>query len=434
MQTGDGLLARLPQMPKPYSLEAFAGLCAAARELGNGIVEVTARGSIQIRGLRTGSLTRFAEALTACGIDGFSGPPLIGNPLAGSDPTETLDVTLLLAELRPILDEIASVTPLAPKVSIVVDGGGALHLDAIGADLRLRAETTPAGIRCYVLVDGDGATARVLGALERGASVGAVVALVKLIASRGDGVRARDIIGAEGIGVFRSAIADKLGCAAPLPGRPAAIPIGRHALKDGRVAVGIGLAFGQAEADGLERLVELAARAGATGFAVAQGRALLAVGLAQATVAEFVTAADTLGFVTRPDDPRRFVVSCAGAPACASAEMPARASGPAIAAAAAGLLDGSLHIHVSGCAKGCAHPGSAALTFVGAAGRCGLIVENSARTQPVAFFPADTLPARLARLADQVECARRAGETSAEVLARFGAGWVSSQVLEGTDA
>jgi precorrin-3B synthase len=54
MSTGDGLLVRLlPIGTMP--LDAFAQLCAAARTYGNGIIEVTARGSIQIRGLNAAS-------------------------------------------------------------------------------------------------------------------------------------------------------------------------------------------------------------------------------------------------------------------------------------------------------------------------------------------------------------------------------------------
>ena len=54
MQTGDGLLVRL--MPAAtVALDAMAGLCGAARQHGNGIIEITARGSIQVRGLSAAS-------------------------------------------------------------------------------------------------------------------------------------------------------------------------------------------------------------------------------------------------------------------------------------------------------------------------------------------------------------------------------------------
>src|SRR5207248_2971831 len=111
---------------------------------------------------------------------------------------------------------------------------------------------------------------------------------------------------------------------------------------------------------------------GACGVRTAPGRALLVIGLAAGVAASFVAQAEGLGFVARRDDPRRAVVACAGAPICSAAEIPARALGPLISAAAKPLLDASLTVHISGCAKGCAHPGPAALTIVGSPAGCGL--------------------------------------------------------------
>ena len=39
-------------------------------------------------------------------------------------------------------------------------------------------------------------------------------------------------------------------------------------------------------------------------------------------------------------------------------------------------------IHISGCAKGCAHPGAAALTVVGTERGCGIVHAASARAVP----------------------------------------------------
>jgi precorrin-3B synthase len=81
------------------------------------------------------------------------------------------------------------------------------------------------------------------------------------------------------------------------------------------------------------------------------------------------------GFITDPDDPRRSIAACAGAPACASASVPTRADAAFLASR--GLRD----IHVSGCAKGCAHP-AATTTLVGAAGRYNLIRHGRADDAP----------------------------------------------------
>ena len=49
MPTGDGLLVRLLPIGT-ISLDAFTVLGAAARAHGNGVIEITARGSIQSAG------------------------------------------------------------------------------------------------------------------------------------------------------------------------------------------------------------------------------------------------------------------------------------------------------------------------------------------------------------------------------------------------
>jgi hypothetical protein len=76
MPTGDGLLVRLlPAQPMP--LDAFAGFCQAARQYGNGTIEISARGSLQVRGLTPRSAPLFASAVTALGIVAYEGVPVI---------------------------------------------------------------------------------------------------------------------------------------------------------------------------------------------------------------------------------------------------------------------------------------------------------------------------------------------------------------------
>jgi len=135
MATGDGLLVRmLPIGTIP--LAAFVKLCAAAREHGNGIVEITARGSIQVRGLSAASAPYFAAAVTALGIATQDGVPVVTNALTGLDPEEIFDAGALAADLRGALARGDLGARLAPKISIAVDGGGALNLDALSADVR----------------------------------------------------------------------------------------------------------------------------------------------------------------------------------------------------------------------------------------------------------------------------------------------------------
>jgi precorrin-3B synthase len=172
--------------------------------------------------------------------------------------------------------------------------------------------------------------------------------------------------------------------------------IGLHRLRDGSLACGIGLAFGHADAASLEHLTEAAGAAGATGVRAAAARALMIIGLTRETFSSFAAAAERLGFIVHPDDPRRHVVACAGAPICSSAHIAARAIAPAIAQASAPHLDRSFTIHISGCAKGCAHPAPAALTVVGTSDGCALIADGCTRDAPFAVVSADQLPAAIA--------------------------------------
>jgi precorrin-3B synthase len=250
--------------------------------------------------------------------------------------------------------------------------------------------------------------------------------LTATLAQHGPQMRARDVVLRYGPGGFRSVIADLL-IEAPNPvPRPPSYPVGTHPLRDGRGALGIGLAFGHTGADAIEGLIAAAARAGASGLRTAPGRALLVIGLATDASVALAAQAEALGFITRRDDPRRHIVACAGAPICAAAEIPARTLAPLISSAAASLFDGSLTLHLSGCPKGCAHPGACALTIVGNQNGCGLVVDGSARQHPGTTIAAAALPDALAAMAREITRGGRPGETSAATLARLGAAKVAT--------
>jgi precorrin-3B synthase len=168
-------------------------------------------------------------------------------------------------------------------------------------------------------------------------------------------------------------------------------------LRAGQAAIGVGFAFGHIDASALERLLDAATSAGAQGVRAAPGRVLLVVGLRPTAVLRLTTAAEKLGFITDPDDPRRRVVACAGAPICGSGEIPARALASQVAQAAAGLIGTGEVIHISGCPKGCAHRGTAALAAIGRDGQCDLLVDGA----PAGSVAIDAMPHDIARLARQ---------------------------------
>jgi precorrin-3B synthase len=399
MTTGDGLLVRLLPIGT-IALAAFAGLCAAARQHGNGIVEITSRGSIQIRGLSAASAPRFAAAIAALGIAAEDGIQVLTGPLAGLDAEQIIDTGALAADLRRALAHSSLAQRLSAKVSVAIDGGGSLSLDGITADVRLRAEAIDGVAALCVSIGGDGRNAAHLGCVADRDGVAVTTRLFEVLAQHGRIARVRDVIAAEGIAAFRSAVADLIihDGLAPSP-RRFSDAVGIYPLQDGAFAYGVSLAFGHADATSLQRLTEAAEAAGARGMRAAPARVLMIVGLTRQTADSFADAAEALGFIVHAHDPRRHVVACAGAPICASADIAARALAPQIAAAAAPHLNGAFKIHISGCAKGCAHPAPAALTVVGTSAGCTLISNGSSRDTPFATVATNELPAAIAKIA-----------------------------------
>ena len=399
MTTGDGLLVRLLPMGT-IALDAFAALCAAARQHGNGIIEVTSRGSIQIRGLSPASAPRFAVAVAALGIAAEDGIPVLINGLAGLDAEDSIDAGALAADLRLALARNSLTQRLSAKVSVAIDGGSQLSLDGITADVRLRAEAIDGVAALCVGVGGDGRGATHLGWVAGRDGVEVTIRLLEVLAQHGRVARIRDVVAAEGIAAFRSAVADLIIHDGPVRSqRQFSDAIGLHPLRDGTFAYGIGLAFGHGDATSLQRLTEAAKAAGAEGMRVAPGRALIIVGLTRQTAVSFAASVEALGFIVHADDPRRHVVACAGAPICASAVIAARAIAPQIAAAATPHLDGSFKIHISGCAKGCAHPAPAALTIVGTTSGCAFIANGSTRDVPFKTVATNELPDAVVEIA-----------------------------------
>ena len=143
---------------------------------------------------------------------------------------------------------------------------------------------------------------------------------------------------------------------------------------------------------------------------------------------------DIDGFIARAEDPRRQIVACAGAPICAAAEISTRSLAPSLAKTAVAGADVPL-VHLSGCAKGCACSRSTPLTVVGIHGQCGVVVNGSARDEPVVILGPEALPDALSRVADAVRRMHAADENSAEVLSRLDRRQLARLMLgEATDA
>jgi precorrin-3B synthase len=374
METGDGLLVRLLAVA-PISLDALIGLCAAARAYGNGIMEISARGSLQIRGLTPLSAPHLAAEIAGLDVDISEGVPVIADPLPG-DPDALIDTDAIAAALRRTI--AARALTLAPKVSVVIDGGGRIDLEALSSDIRLTAVATPDGPKFRLGLAGNATTATRLGLVAPTEAVEAVRKLLAEIAELGPEARGADLLDGP---AFPQQDED------PAPSAPRMDVIGQHPLKDGALALGVGLAFGHTEAAALAELAMIARSSGADWARPAPGRALLLGPFDQANAGATRRAAEQLGFVVDAHDSRRRIAACAGAPLCMLGLIAARALAAEIAREVPLPAGKGIALHVSGCAKGCAHPLRAPVTVVGSEKGCALIADGTARARPSRYVP-----------------------------------------------
>ncbi|UVC18702.1 precorrin-3B synthase [Mesorhizobium onobrychidis] len=424
MQTGDGLLVRLNPVAGGLSPKSLIGLGESALRHGNGIMEVTARGSLQIRGLTPASARLLAVEVDALGIAVRTGVPVEHGPLAGLDPEEIADPRPLAERIRKAIEDAGLAQRLGPKVSMIVDGGGQLRMDGVTADVRLIAVRIDTGIKWQVSVAGDGQNAKPLVTVEDDAARDIAVAMLRMVAEKGREAHARDLTERQLISLasWRSF--------APPSGRTEGgakerRPIGVIDLAATGIALGIGLPFGSMPAQKFIKLTQHALTLGVTEIRLAPQRALLFIGLSPTACHSLQQAATTLGFVTDAADPRTRIAACPGAPACASGRIATRDIAETIAAENRDLLDASVTLHISGCAKGCAHPGPAALTLVGGENGAGLVVDGTAKVLPAGYRPGYDAARGVGGIAAAIRGTRHPDETTAACLTRLGAAGVT---------
>lgn len=332
MQSGDGLVARVrPRFGRLSAAQAIAIAELAAR-YGNGLIDLTGRANLQVRGLRSDGHAALIAGLAELDlIDANADVETERNILLTPFWRVGDDTHSLAAELERALGERALGLPA--KFGFAVDCGEARLLAQASADIRIE-RSADGGL----LVRADGAAHG--RAVTRGEAVDLALTLAKWFLASG------------GVSDRRGRMAAHLGRGAKLPGVLAGTVM--PAPNSPRPAPGVcatgalvGIAFGQMRSATLKFLGERAASLRMTPW-----RMILLEGLCEMPRYD--------GLVASVSDPLLRIAACTGAPACEAAYAETRA----LAAALAPHLAAGAKLHVSGCPKGCAHPGVADITLV----------------------------------------------------------------------
>jgi len=354
MLSGDGLVVRIrPDLGRLTPAQA-RGIADAARAFGNGQIDLSARGNVQLRGVSDATHPALIEALTALGlIDPDAEAEQRRNILV--TPFADAETLALAAQMQVAL---AQMPALPGKFGFAVDTGPAPVLSGIAADIRAeRAADGQLILRC------------------EGAALGAPVTDLAVAAV----ALAQWFVAAGGVSEGRGRMAALIARGAVLPGAlagrlapaPAAAPPGPGLRAEGAL---LGFAFGRMQAETLAALAALGP------LRVTPWRMLLVQGLRQLP--------DLLDVIRAAGDPIRRVEACSGAPACLQGLAPVRD----LARRLAPQVPPGKRLHVSGCAKGCAHPGRADITLVATAAGFDLIRNGTAAAQPdLRGLPADAI-------------------------------------------
>lgn len=421
MMTGDGLLSRVA-LEAEVSPDALVAICTAALRHGNGLIDISARGNLQARGLTEESARAFEAEMRALALPLRAGIVVDTDPLAGLDPDEIEDPRPLALAIRSEADAAGLADKVAAKTAIVVDGGGAFSLGDLLADIRLTAIARDTWL---LQTGGTAQSGAIHGTVTSQNAPRAALRLLLLLSQKGRLFRARDFQPSE----VREQLQDLLQPPPEtLPERETRPPLGLFALSDGRYALGIAPPFAQIEATRLAAFIRRAASLGIEAVRTAPGHALLLIGPEE--TCRPLKGALSGDFLTEAGDPRAAIAVCPGAPFCTSATFDTRA----LAADAAGLvrlLDGSFTLHLSGCPKGCAHPRNALLAVSGRADGLALTFDGRADGDAAATFTLADASAALHRLAAEVELRRGQEETAAQCLTRLGPAPVAAALMKG---
>lgn len=351
----DGALARVRIPGGVLDVVQAEALADAARRLGDGDLQLTSRGNVQLRGLRDGCGAELAGLLDEAGL--LPSPThervrnIVASPLSGLDGRGVRDVRAWLSDLDAALCASGPARELSGRFLFALDDGRG-DLTGLGADVAVRAADDDALVALsspdavWRVAAPDAPRAALLAAeafldvaRESGARVWRVaeLAVPARVLTRAVERRLSDA----GVGHAReSAVTERADPPSPgLTGNAlcAHVPLGRLTGPQWRELTGVAAGTPDAEL----RLTPW------------RGVVVPVRGLDAADTADALGRLTAAGLVTDADSPWPRVGACVGRPGCAKAHADVRADASG-ALPAAGRSP--LPLYWSGCERRCGHP------------------------------------------------------------------------------
>jgi precorrin-3B synthase len=388
----DGRLARLRLPGGLLTYRQAEVLAAAAERLGDGRLDITSRGNVQLRGLGESCGAELAGLLHEAGLlpseEHERVRNVIASPLAGLDGLPCADVQLWARELDVLLCGSRAATALSGRFLFALDDGRG-DVAGLGADVTLLA--LPDG-RVAVRTGANRTGPLVAPADAPRAALLAAETFLTVAEAGGSGAwRVRELPEPQRYGL-EAAVAARLadagiaaeaaettevpevpgpaaGTGGARPPRSEPPPPGLIRSPGGTVALSVYAPLGRL---GVARWRALcAADIPGAALRVTPWRGVIVPGLDPAVAHDLLDRLRTAGLITAPGSPWHGVSACTGRPGCAKSLSDVRADAAAAvpgaaeaqaSQAAAGA--GGLPVHWSGCARRCGHPGGAHVDVV----------------------------------------------------------------------
>ncbi|MFE3142394.1 precorrin-3B synthase [Streptomyces scopuliridis] len=431
----DGWLARLHLPAGLLTPRQAETLADAAERLGDGHLDLTSRGNVQLRGLGGSCGAELAERLYEAGLLPSEAHErvrnIVASPLAGLDELPSAEVQLWARELDGLLCASARAAALSGRFLFALDDGRG-DVAALGADVTLLARRDGSVVvrtganRSGLRVTPEDAPRAALLAAETfltlaEASGSGAWRVRELPAEHGRGLEAAVRAGLTDAGIAMEYVAEASEPGAgpgSEPGSEAESGPGSEASKpdpegepplpgpvlspDGTVALSVHARLGRLSV-AQWRLLATAANGP---LRVTPWRGVIVPGVAPATAGAVLDRLRTAGLITGPGSPWHGVGACTGRPGCAKALADVRSD----AAAAVSRGSGGLPVYWSGCARRCGHPEGRWVDVVATGeGRYDISVQGDARpiTTTITTGPELELKPELElELADAVAAAR----------------------------
>jgi precorrin-3B synthase len=358
-----------------HATQAFA-IADAIEAHAGGVIDVTNRANLQLRGVKTGHEQQLIDRLLAAQLGPRDTPNAFADdvrnvmvsPAFGRDSSASFDTSGLAADLLSLLQHDARFAALSPKFALLIDGGERLAMLDHPHDIWCAA-MRPAdhgdvlfgfGLAGCPPVDSRHPPA--LAAVQPSQVIALIDALIHtfLDLAAPEQTRMRDLLAVHSHGTVLAHVEKRIdfpllrGPAIDAWRRPpadAALRLGAHRQHgDDRWHVGGQPLLGRIDAATLRGLATLAQDLGNATLRMTPWQSVLLTDVATNNVPAALRRLEALGLTCDPARPLARVIACTGSTGCAKSLTDTKSDAQQLAV----RLPANVEVHLSGCPRSCA--------------------------------------------------------------------------------